>query len=355
MQTVLVAARDRLLVCRRDGLETTGWTTASRLEGHELECVAAHPSAPDRIFVGTRDGLVRSADGGHSFDRVETRFTAEEAGGSAVVSTDHGRSDGEGDPVMAVTVSPHDPAVVYAGTEPSRLYRSRDGGDSWTPLEGLAALPSADEWSFPPRPHTHHVRTLAVDPFDPDRLAVGIEAGALVVTPDGGETWRERPSGSRRDNHTLTAHPDREGRLYAAAGDGYAESDDFGDSWHHPQDGLEHRYCWSVVADPGDPDRVMVSSARGPSTAHTASRANSFVYRRVGDEQWERLEGRGLPTGEGVVRTVLATVAEPGVVVAVNNRGLCLTRDFGDSWARVAIDWPEDLETQTPRGLVALA
>ncbi|MFC6768026.1 hypothetical protein ACFQE6_24425, partial [Natrinema soli] len=134
-----------------------------------------------------------------------------------------------------------------------------------------------------------------------------------------------------------------------------AESDDGGESWRRPQAGLEHRYCWSVVPDPGDSDRVMVSSASGASTAHTASRADSHVYRRDGgDSSWERLEGRGLPTGEGVVRTVFATTGKPGVVFAVNNRGLFLTRDFGDSWDRVGIDWPTGLKDQTPRGLVAL-
>ncbi|APW97685.1 hypothetical protein CHINAEXTREME_07820 [Halobiforma lacisalsi AJ5] len=340
MATAYAALRDRLLVCRAVGDHDpvpSDWTTVTRLEGHTLECVAASADAPERVFVGTfSDGLHRSTDGGDTFERLET--------GADFVS----------DAVMSLAVSPHDPDVVYAGTEPSRVYRSADGGDSWTHLEGIVDLPSAEEWYFPPRPHTHHVRWLEVDPFDPDRLYAGIEAGAFVYTEDGGETWHERPEGSRRDNHSLATHPDREGRIYAAAGDGYAESDDGGERWRQPERGLEHTYCWSVVPDPGDPDRVLVSSASGASRAHTAESAESYVYRKADGGPWERLEDRGLPTGEGVVRAVFDTLGRPGVVYAVTNRGLFVTDDFGDGWDRVGIEWNEEFAAQTPRGIVTL-
>ncbi|WP_254765808.1 WD40/YVTN/BNR-like repeat-containing protein [Salinilacihabitans rarus] len=333
MTTLHAAMRDRLLVCERDPDGDRAAT--ERLAGYDIECVACSPDAPDRVFVGTfEDGLHRSTDGGDSFERVDEGVA--------------------GDAVTSVAVDPHDPDVVYAGTEPSRVYRSTDGGAAWTHLDGLVDLPSEPEWYFPPRPDTHHVRWLEVDPFDPDRLYVGIEAGALVLSDDGGETWRERPPGSRRDNHSLATHPDREGRVYAAAGDGYAVSDDGGESWNHPQEGLRHRYCWSVVPDPGDPDRVLVSAASGARTAHAASRAESYVYRRAGDGPWERLDGRGLPTGEGVVRAVLATTGEPGTVYAATNRGLFRSRDFGDAWTRLGVAWDEELERLTPRGLAAV-
>ncbi len=122
MVRVYAALRDRLLVCHGSGTVPDNWATETRLEGHDLECVAASPDAPETVFVGTfEDGLFRSTDGGQTFERLETDFVSEA--------------------VMSLAISPHDSDVIYAGTEPSRVYRSTDGGDSWTLLEGLTDLP----------------------------------------------------------------------------------------------------------------------------------------------------------------------------------------------------------------------
>lgn len=322
------AMGDRLLVV--DGPADSPAGTA-RLVGHDVQCLAASPDAPDRVLCGTfESGLHRSTDGGGSWERVGERTIEQDA-------------------VMATAVSPHDPDELWAGTEPSRLYRSIDGGDSWEPVGGLAALPSADEWSFPPRPHTHHVRWIEPDPNDPDTLYVGIEAGALLVTRDGGETWTERPPGSRRDNHTLATHPAADDRVYSAAGDGYAESDDGGEAWTQPQDGLEHRYVWGLAVDPADPERVVVSAATSARQAHREG--DSYVYRKAGGEPWERLDDRGLPTGEGVLRAVLSGGREPGELFALHNRGLYRSTDGGDSWNRLGIEWADELSDVRSRGL----
>ena len=325
MPPVYVAMRDRLVV-------VDGRTATERLAGRRLECVAA---ADGVVLCGTFDaGLHRSTDGGERFERVGAD-TLPEA-------------------VMSLEASPHDPEEWWAGTEPSRVFRSTDGGETWAERPGLDDLPSADEWYFPPRPHTHHVRWLEVDPHDPDRLYVGIEAGALVLSTDAGATWRERPEGSRFDHHQLATHADAPGRVYAAAGDGYAESTDGGETWYHPQDGLDHRYVWSVAPTPGDPDTVLVSSASGAYNAHSLP-AESFVYRRTEpDGGWTAVDG-GLPTGEGVIRAVLEPGSADGEVYAANNRGLFRTTDAGVTWDRLPIDWPERFESMTCRGLAVVA
>ncbi|MDZ5811718.1 hypothetical protein U4E84_10235 [Halorubrum sp. AD140] len=279
----------------------------------------------DRVLAGTFDaGLFHSVDAGETFERVAAETLG--PGGSGPEA------------VTAVATSPHDPAVVWVGTEPSRVYRSTDGGRTVEPVAGLTDVPSASEWSFPPRPDTHHVRWIEPCPADPDRWFVGVEAGALVVTPDGGETWIDRPTGSRRDNHALATHPDAPDLVYSAAGDGFAESRDRGGSWRVVDAGLAHGYVWGLAVDPGDPQTVLVSAASGADAAHRRGEAYLYRYRR--GEGFERLDGRGIPTGEGTYRAVLASGREPGELWALHDGGLYRTGDAGDSFERVSAELP---------------
>jgi len=317
-------------------LSVTAAGTTERLTDRSVECLAAHPERPERVFVGTFDGgLRRSSDAGASFERI---------GGNV-----------ESDSVTAVALHPDDPDAVWVGTEPSAIYRSTDGGDSFARVGGLENLPSRSAWSFPPRPETHHVRWIALDPNDPSRVYAAIEAGALLRSTDGGETWRDRPTGARYDTHTLATHPDDPGRAYCAAGDGYAESADGGETWHHPQRGLDHRYCWSVAVDPGDPGTVLVSAADGAAKAHGGhggTTPESYLYRKQGGEPWERISG--IPTGEGVLRAVLESGTEAGELFALNNRGLYRTADGGDSWERIEIPWPDRYGESRASGLAVV-
>jgi photosystem II stability/assembly factor-like uncharacterized protein len=349
--TAYAALGDRVLVVRGDGAEPGAaeeWTATERLVGRDLQCVAASPERPDRAFVGTvESGVHRTSDGGDTWERV---------------------APGIDDRVTSLAVSAHDPDTVWAGTEPSAVYRSTDGGDSWEPLPPLTDLPSESSWAFPPRPHTHHVRWLESDPHDPERLYVAIEAGALVRTADaltaaagdgadGTETWQDRPDGARYDNHTLATHPDAEGRLYTAAGDGYAQSEDGGDTWEYPQSDLDHGYVWGLAVPRSDPDTVVVSAASGARSAHSVSAAEAYVYRttdagRGESTEWHRAMD-GLPEPEGTVRSLLAA-AGGRVLFALNNRGLYRSADAGAPWERVPLAWPDAYESQTPHGLAVV-
>jgi hypothetical protein len=237
----------------------------------------------------------------------------------------------------SVAASPAAPDRAFAGTVESGIQRTTDGGDSWDPLPPLTDLPSSSTWSFPPRPHTHHARWLEPDPRDPARLFVAIEAGGLVRTEDSGETWVDTPAGARMDNHTLATHPDAPGRVYAAAGDGYAQSEDAAATWATPQTGLDHRYVWGMAVPQSDPGTVVVSAASGPRSAHTVSTAEAYVYRTTDADR----------AGDGGVEWSLAMDGLP-------DRGVYRSDDAGERWERLAIQWPGEYESRTPRGLAVV-
>jgi len=201
---------------------------------------------------------------------------------------------------------------------------------------GLAARVSI----FPPRPETHHVRWIEADVSAGGRLFVAIEAGALVRTFDDGRTWHDRVSGGPYDTHTAATHPLAPGRIWSAAGDGYFESADAGDSWTSPDEGLQHGYLVDIAIDPADPETVIVSAARGPFVAYRPSSAESYVYRRSGGSEWE-LTMSGLPQAGGTTASRFAVhPAEPGIIYAANNRGVFRSDDAGRSWRAIDVPWP---------------
>ena len=174
-----------------------------------------------------------------------------------------------------------------------------------------------------------------------DRVFVAIEAGALVRTIDGGRTWRDRVRGGPYDTHTAVTHSLTLGRIYSAAGDGYFESTDAGDSWRSPEDELKHRYLVGIAVDPADPDTLIVSATEGPGSAYSPRRAEAYVYQKTGQKPWKQAMN-GLSEAKGTTVSRFATHAsEPGVIYAANNRGLFRSGDAGRSWKALDLPWPE--------------
>ncbi len=242
--------------------------------------------------------------------------------------------------------------VVYAGTEPSALFRSEDGGETWQ-LQDLMGLPSASEWSYPPHPETHHVRWIQPDLHIEGKLFAAIEAGALIRSFDGGKSWQDRTPDSPRDTHQLAMHLSAPGRLYSAAGDGYFESRDGGDTWSKLAGGLghtyflRHNYVWSVAVDAGDPDNVIVSAAASARHAHDEEKAESFIYRRHGDAPWQQVCA-GLPQSSGRRTAALAAhPSEPVRFFVVWEREVYHSRDGGGSWNPLNVPWPPGFEVET--------
>lgn len=322
MGKIYFTAGDRIYIV--DGHEVTH---TSKL--NDIRSLAVDPVS-ERIYAGTFDeGLWISDDEGVTWQNV----------GMDVLNRR----------VMSLAVSENEKvdgfSVIYAGTEPSMLYRSEDGGQTWQDAPALSDLPSKSTWSFPPRPHTHHIRTIQPDLFQKDRVFVGIELGGVMKSEDRGATWEDRKEGSHHDSHSVRMHPKVAGRIYEAAGEGFARSKDGGAAWEKFNDGLDgYTYMVDVAADPGDEDIIIASVATGPYAAYMPERAHTRLVRREADGPWEFIES-GLPEPDGSSVFALETdPSQPGVFYAVNNLGVYISRDAGRSFMKQEMEWPQDVK-----------
>jgi len=297
---VFVSTRDNrvLRLEERNG----AWAAATVFEGVGVHAVVAEH---ERVLLGTsRAGAYLSLDSGDSWQRA------------ALPEAD----------VFSVAISAADGAL-YAGTEPSRLFVSRDA-ERWEELEALQDIPSRPTWSFPPRPWTHHVRWIAPDPFRTERLLVGIELGGLMYSDDGGASFSDHRPGAKRDTHTLAWHPTREGFAYQAAGDGAAVSHDGGLTWQPADRGRDLTYCWALAPNPINPESWYISAASGPRAAHSGATASGRLYRWDGAWHQLPLPGDSMPYA--------LTALDGALIVGTSDGRVLQSRDKGETWSDLA-------------------
>jgi photosystem II stability/assembly factor-like uncharacterized protein len=297
------------------------------LENSGAQCVAVDPTNPDRVFAGTFDhGVFRSLDGGETWTSLEDGIP-------------HKR-------IPSITISPSHSEnglpVVYAGTEPSNLYRSEDDGETWTEFPRLAELPSAPTWSFPPRPWTSHVRCITLSHHDPNLIFAGIELGGVMRSLDAGETWEDRKPGSQHDSHAIAMHPVDPTRVYEAAGGGIAVSTDGGDTWRGADEGMDRHYCWALAVDPVDPNLWYVSATHGARYAHRED-GNSAgqIYRRDHSDEWKALTINGETESHNMPYALLVPRHSPGTLLAGYRDGeLMYSEDKGNNWRSIGVVSP---------------
>jgi hypothetical protein len=357
----------RLMIAMPNSLLTfesskDGWKkkTHQFSEGTHPQCIAFDAGNSNRAYCGTfGNGLWKTDDGGQSWSSIEKTSISSKDVMSVSVSSLERESNGEFN-------------TVYVGTEPSAVYRSDDGGESWENMSSINNLKSSSSWSYPPRPWTHHVRWIELDKTNPEYIYVAIEAGALVQSHDGGRTWMDKVKGGPYDTHTMATHRHMPGRLYSAAGDGYFESYDYGQSWNRSTAAVlrHHGYLFGLAIDAGDPQIVVVSASQWARQAHFLEAAESVIYRRTsygnenvdgddnidGKEEW-KLVSNGLPKPTGTLISILAANQKiAGEFYAVNNRGIFCSTDSGISWKMLNddnddIEWPKEYLLQHPRAL----
>ena len=249
--------------------------------------------------------------------------------------------------VWQVCLGPADePDLMYCGVEPASLFESRDGGESWSLVRGL--------WNHPHRPRwvpgngglTLH--TILLDPVERNRMYVGISAGGVYRTLDGGANWEARNRGIRvvyapekypefgQCVHKFAIHPSRPERLFLQNHWGLYRSDDAADTWQDIASGVPSDFGFAILVHPHDPDCVYVLPIESDEFRCTPEgRLRVFRSRNAGGS-WEPLY-KGLPQKrayETVLRDSMAadTLDPVGIYFGTRSGELYGSADEGKNW-----------------------
>jgi hypothetical protein len=319
MQTFLATTGHELARAWQDA--SGEWQVEFSLAGQDVCCLAAHRTHPEVVYAGTQgNGVLRSNDGGRTWSPAGL----------------------EGQIVKALAVSPTLPGTVYAGTKPAHLFVSHDAGAHWAELASFRHIPGRWFWFSPAeKPYRAYVQAIALSPTDPERILVGIEAGAVVSSRDGGQTWTGHRRRAIRDCHSLTFHATHGDWVYEGGGTGagVCVSRDAGATWTQPKKGLDRHYGWAVAADPAQPDVWYASVAPGAMKAHSENQAQAAIVRATGGGTWQRLTG-GLPQPLNHMPYALLTDPNaPGQVYAgLSNGEVWHSVDHGDTWHQLPLN-----------------
>jgi photosystem II stability/assembly factor-like uncharacterized protein len=311
-------------LARASRLASGQWEVKNLLLGSDIRCMAPDPLNAERVYAGTQgQGVLRSDDHGETW--------------RAVGLAEHA--------VKAIAASPLRQGVVYAGTKPACLFVSEDGGATWAELAAFRRIPGRWFWLSPAEPpFIGYVQAIAFSPTDPQRVVVGIEAGAIVLSKDGGQSWTSHRRGALRDCHTLTFHAVQGDWVYAGgggimAGRGTsAYSRDAAQTWTSIRQGLDHAYGWAVAADPAQPEVWYLSASPGAFKAHSTNNAQAFIYRSEGSK-WRRLAG-GLPQPlDHMPYALLTDNHAPGHIYAgLSNGDIWQSADYGEEWIQLPVN-----------------
>ncbi|GCB52148.1 sialidase family protein [Streptomyces sp. NL15-2K] len=264
--------------------------------GGRVVSLALDPKRADTLYAAAASGgLWRSTDAGGTFHSVwPDSFT--QAMGAVATAPDGTLYVGTGEP------NPGGGSITYEGTG---MYRSKDGGRSWTPI-GLR--------------DSGAISAITIDPADPRRIYVAAA-----------------------------------GSLYNGGGDrGVYRSEDGGATWERILAGAnEFTGATEIVLD-GDRMYAVLWDKRRRPDLRTYGGEGSGVFRSTdGGESWQRLGG-GLPAQGAEVGRIGLGVAGDRLYAIVNKAGGSFegfygSTDGGDTWTRTP-DNPALTDSQSSFG-----
>ena len=236
--------------------------------GCETGPVGLHPDYTEVIYSGCYSGIIDRWNRTTGQRRWVSIYPQEQSGEAAYNLKYRFQW------VAPIVVSPHDPNVVYHGSQ--FVHRTTDGGMTWETISPDLTTDTREHQDYAGGPIDHDITgvevfntifAISISPHSPDVIWAGSDDGRVHLSRDNGSTWKDvtpkdMPEYGTVDEIELSPH--QPGRAFLAVQryreDDFApyifRSDDYGESWRLLTDGkngIPADYPVRTVRE--DPDR----------------------------------------------------------------------------------------------------
>ncbi len=311
------------------------------------------------------NGIAKTTDGGRSWAVVHAESDRPSANLEPSWIEARAAEDGHSvwfDAPYDLAVAPRDPDVAFA-TDLFRAYRTADGGRSWAQVNSERR--GDDRWTTRGLDVT---TTYGVhfDPHDPKRVFISYTDVGLFRSEDGGATWTGSttgiPTAWRNTTYWLAFDPDVKDLVWGAFSGthdlprpkmwrrtdparfrgGVAFSTDGGRHWTPSSRGMEESAITHVLLDPKTPkgSRTLYATAFGRGVYKSTDDGRTWSLKNAGlapDARNQPFAWRLTLAPDGVLYLVVARRSERGRIGDRDDGALYRSTDGAESWQTMAL------------------
>lgn len=212
-----------------------------------VNVLAVDPQMPAIVYAATSQGVAKSTNGGASWVSINNGIGAQV--GNAIVPN-----------VSHLVIDPLNSSTLYIVTDYG-VYKTTNGGMNWLLINNGLPLPSPPFGTF-------LVRTLALDPKTPSTLYLGFSTSGIYKTTNGGASWSARNNGLAIPTIpsilALAIDPQTSTTLYAGTLlGGVLKSTDGAETWTVSNTGLRNLQVNALAIDPVNPANLYAGTTSG--------------------------------------------------------------------------------------------